>query len=90
MVRMRTTKGKRNMRRSHHVASTPTCTTDTEGHVHIRHHVSRESGQYRSRPFLSLERQQDRAKKREEQRASRNVTESGDEKRTTEQASLGP
>ena len=76
------------MRRSHHGATAPSCTTDESGHTHIRHHVSRDSGLYRSRTVLSMERRENRLKKREERRSAQSAD--SDEKRTTEQAVVGP
>lgn len=83
---MRTTKGKRNNRRSHHGASIPTHTTQ-DGVTRLRHHASRITGTYRSRSVLSMERHDARVQKKEEMKRTEGSDEG--EKRTVEQASVG-
>ena len=57
MVRMRTTKGKRNKRRSHHGVTTSL----------LRHHASRKTGMYRGRQvFVVKQKQRDETTSSEE------------------------
>ena len=76
MVRMRTTKGKRNTRRSQHGIAAVGSTQEGEV-MRLRHHASRETGTYRGREVL------DTVKRT--QRLARRKSNESDEKRTEEQ-----
>ena len=66
MVRMRTTKGRRNNRRAHHGVQQPEQTSDGEG-VHIRHRASRETGKYRGRMVLNIKDKKEKGSDEEKQ-----------------------
>ncbi len=80
MVRMRTTKGKRNTRRSHHGTTLPGHTREN-GVARLRHRASRITGVYRGRNVIDTA-------KRESRLMRRKSADTGEEQRTEEQASL--
>ena len=73
MVRMRSTKGKRNLRRSHHNVSAPTLTQEGEV-MRRRHYGSRLTGLFRGKKVMDVKVKEKDVKT--------------DEKRTSEEASV--
>ena len=81
VVRMRTSKGKRNQRRSHH-AITVSGLTEVSGTLQRRHYASRVTGTYKGKEVKGIKKREVLSKKQ------RNADSAADEKRTTEQASV--
>lgn len=81
-VRMRSTKGKRNTRRSHHSITLPVQVP--EGDVlRIRHYASRITGTYRNRSVVPVAEKQEKTRKNRAEQTS-------DEKKTVEQVAIPP
>ena len=53
-VRMRHTRSHTKNRRSHHALAEPALSKDEHGHIHLRHRLSKESGNYRGRKIIDL------------------------------------
>jgi large subunit ribosomal protein L32 len=67
---MRATRGHSGNRRSHHALTSPRLTLDKEtGVVHERHRVSEETGMYRGRKVIDVEKREARNQSRAEAKA---------------------
>jgi large subunit ribosomal protein L32 len=65
VVRMRSTKGHRNNRRSHDGLSSPAVTTDkASGVPHLRHRASLVTGKYKGRVVLDIQKKLDKRTKK--------------------------
>ena len=68
-VRMRHTKAHTRNRRSHHALAKPALTTEKDSEaVHLRHRVSPETGKYRGRQVIDVEK---KLEKKESKRKAR-------------------
>lgn len=67
--RMRVTRSKRDMRRSHHGIREPVITVDERGVKHLKHRASSETGMYRGRQVIDVE---SRIAKKQKKQAAQN------------------
>ena len=84
MVRMRSTKGARNSRRSHHGLAVPEHTQESEG-PSLRHHISRITGRYRGKEIINVSKRNERL-----QRNAKKEESTDEEKKTVEHVPAPP
>ena len=73
--RMRSTKGKKNVRRSHHALSVPEVQEGSDG-ISLRHMASIDTGKYKGREILKMEKKASKAQPKEAEKVTKEVAKS--------------
>jgi ribosomal protein L32 len=68
VVRMRHTRSQSRNRRSHRALGKPALSKDESGNIHLRHRITKETGNYRGREVVSQERKIERLAKKVKER----------------------